>query len=220
MKQKNGNSRLSASPKDTAGPAQRTDRKKRYLELVALSGALQRLHDATSLQNLLDCFKDAVLFWDEKTRYPKDADHEEVFNVFCALLYVHFSFVHDQITARDELLEMRLKEFRLTPRERDVLYWLCEGKDNESIAKILKVSVVRVKKCITAILEKLAVETRASAIVRVQELRQSRRLVEVARHFRRRMQPRERRLPSLPLFLHGCPCINCQVERGALLRRG
>jgi DNA-binding CsgD family transcriptional regulator len=52
---------------------------------------------------------------------------------------------------------------RLTRREREVHYWLCQGKSNEDIAQILTVSPHTVKNHIDHIFQKLGVENRYAA---------------------------------------------------------
>ncbi len=52
---------------------------------------------------------------------------------------------------------------RLTKREREVHYWLCQGKSNEDIAQILVVSPHTVKNHIDHIFQKLGVENRYAA---------------------------------------------------------
>jgi DNA-binding CsgD family transcriptional regulator len=59
---------------------------------------------------------------------------------------------------------------QLTARENDVLRWMVEGKRNAEIAKILGTSSRTVEKQVEAILAKLAVENRATAILRAMEL--------------------------------------------------
>jgi DNA-binding CsgD family transcriptional regulator len=52
---------------------------------------------------------------------------------------------------------------RLTRREREVHYWLCQGKSNEEIARILVVSPHTIKNHIDHIFQKLGVENRYAA---------------------------------------------------------
>lgn len=53
---------------------------------------------------------------------------------------------------------------RLTPREREVIYWVSEGKRDREIAVILGLSPRTVEKHVGHILEKLGVETRTAAV--------------------------------------------------------
>jgi DNA-binding NarL/FixJ family response regulator len=55
----------------------------------------------------------------------------------------------------------------LTPREAEVLYWVAQGKTNPEIGLILAVSVATVKKHVEHIFEKIGVENRSAAILRV-----------------------------------------------------
>lgn len=52
---------------------------------------------------------------------------------------------------------------RLTPREIEVLSWICEGKDNVSIATILDISHATTRKHVQNIFEKLMCENRTAA---------------------------------------------------------
>ena len=53
---------------------------------------------------------------------------------------------------------------QLTPREREVLYWITKGKRDEEIAAIVKSSPRTVNKQVQTVLAKLGVENRASAV--------------------------------------------------------
>ena len=61
--------------------------------------------------------------------------------------------------ARLELLN------RLTKREKQVLFWIVEGKTNGDIGKILEISPRTVEKHCESIFRKLGIENRYSAIV-------------------------------------------------------
>ena len=54
---------------------------------------------------------------------------------------------------------------RLTPREREVLHWIVEGKTNGDIGRILEISSRTVEKHCESIFRKLGIENRYSAIV-------------------------------------------------------
>lgn len=58
----------------------------------------------------------------------------------------------------------------LTPREREVLYWVAEGKTNQEIATILGTKWRTVSKQLEAVFKKLSVETRTAAAMRAIEL--------------------------------------------------
>jgi DNA-binding CsgD family transcriptional regulator len=51
----------------------------------------------------------------------------------------------------------------LTPREREVLYWVAQGKTNPTIAIILQTSPRTIQKHLEHIYQKLGVESRTSA---------------------------------------------------------
>ncbi|MBC8108681.1 MAG: hypothetical protein H7Z14_19010 [Anaerolineae bacterium] len=59
----------------------------------------------------------------------------------------------------------------LTPREREVLHWVSEGKTNQEIAAILGTKWRTVSKQLETIFKKLSVETRTAAAMRAVELR-------------------------------------------------
>ena len=52
----------------------------------------------------------------------------------------------------------------LSPREREVIHWLSEGKRDREIAVILGLSARTIEKHVCHILEKLGVETRTAAV--------------------------------------------------------
>ena len=56
---------------------------------------------------------------------------------------------------------------QLTPREREILYWMTKGKRDEEIALIVKSSPRTVSKQVQAIIAKLGVENRTSAVAMV-----------------------------------------------------
>jgi DNA-binding CsgD family transcriptional regulator len=66
------------------------------------------------------------------------------------------------------------KYMGLTPRECEVFYWVCEGKNNPEIGILLGVSPNTIRKHVEHILAKLGVETRGAAMRRVRDLRNER----------------------------------------------
>lgn len=54
---------------------------------------------------------------------------------------------------------------KLTPREKEVLRWIVEGKTNGDIGRILEISSRTVEKHCESIFRKLGIENRYSAIV-------------------------------------------------------
>jgi DNA-binding CsgD family transcriptional regulator len=58
---------------------------------------------------------------------------------------------------------------QLTSREREVYYWLCQGKSNEEIALILGISANTVKNHLSPIFQKLGVENRYAAVLATRE---------------------------------------------------
>lgn len=63
----------------------------------------------------------------------------------------------------------RARHFGLTPREAEVLDWLAEGKTNPEIATILCISPRTVQKHLEHAFQKLSVETRSAALLRLLE---------------------------------------------------
>lgn len=60
-----------------------------------------------------------------------------------------------------------LAEYGLTPRESEVLAWVAKGKTNAEVGAILKMSVRTVQKHLEHVYQKLGVETRTTATVRM-----------------------------------------------------
>ncbi len=56
--------------------------------------------------------------------------------------------------------------YNLTDREKEVLYYICEGLNNNEISKILDVSVNTVKVHVSSIIQKLEVEDRTQVVVK------------------------------------------------------
>ena len=61
----------------------------------------------------------------------------------------------------------RASDLPLTAREREVLHWLAGGKTDRDIGEILGISPRTVHKHLQRIYEKLGVETRTAAVMRV-----------------------------------------------------
>lgn len=59
----------------------------------------------------------------------------------------------------------------ITPREREVLVWICEGKTSEEIASILGVSCKTIAHHAQSVLEKLEVRNRAQAVAMAYRLK-------------------------------------------------
>lgn len=62
------------------------------------------------------------------------------------------------------------RNLHLTEREQEVLHWLVQGASNEDIAKHLYITVATVKAHLTAIFEKLGVNSRTQAIIKALKL--------------------------------------------------
>lgn len=57
----------------------------------------------------------------------------------------------------------KLRKLGLSQREAEVLYWICNGRRNEEIARLLGVRLCTVKKHACSIFDKLGVDTRLAA---------------------------------------------------------
>src|ERR1043166_6142668 len=57
-----------------------------------------------------------------------------------------------------------LASMRLTPREKEVLAWVAEGKSNRDVGLILGIGAATVKKHLEHIFQKMGVETRTAAV--------------------------------------------------------
>lgn len=81
------------------------------------------------------------------------------------------------ILSEDEFVvpRLQLQEFELSPREIEVAAWLAHGKSNDQIAELLQISEWTVKKHLTRVFEKLGVDGRTAAALRVRELCGARR---------------------------------------------
>lgn len=64
-----------------------------------------------------------------------------------------------------EELPLTSQTASLTPREREVMQWLAEGKSNEEISLILAISPHTVKNHLDKIFKKLGVDSRHAATV-------------------------------------------------------
>lgn len=64
----------------------------------------------------------------------------------------------------------RLGTLGLTPREREVLFWISEGKRNSEVAEVMGVSQGTVKRHLENLYQKLGVENRHAAVRRALEI--------------------------------------------------
>jgi len=86
------------------------------------------------------------------------------------LLRPHFNQARrnaDLATARKAAGAKPLAAYNLTPRETEIGHWIAGGKTNPEIAIILQTSRRTIEKHMERVLEKLAVENRASAAVMI-----------------------------------------------------
>jgi DNA-binding CsgD family transcriptional regulator len=75
----------------------------------------------------------------------------------------------EHVTGPTKPATARARQYGLTPREAEVLDWLAEGKTNPEIATILSISPRTVQKHLEHAFQKLSVETRSAAILRLLE---------------------------------------------------
>ncbi len=145
-----------------------------------------RISDFTTLRQfkLTDYFNEMVGFfpkWRDQAALPvrlpgsslgfalnrdRSITDEEI--TALALLQPHVERVLSRSTQYLKLATER----PLTPREREVLHWLAEGKRDAEIALILGISVRTVEQHVRACLEKLGVETRVGACAAIWRTRQ------------------------------------------------
>lgn len=62
-----------------------------------------------------------------------------------------------------------LQSLGLTPREAEILFWVCQGKSNPEICTVLEMKLFTVKKHLENIYEKLGVENRTAACAMAME---------------------------------------------------
>jgi DNA-binding CsgD family transcriptional regulator len=77
-----------------------------------------------------------------------------------------YAFAVRAIRGNADARRQRVQRERLTPRQTEVLHWLCHGKTNDEIASILGISVFTVKNHVQRILLKLDASNRAQAVSR------------------------------------------------------
>lgn len=93
---------------------------------------------------------------------PLGERHRSLLNIFVPSMHIALLRILHNIKAQASLLPAR-KNRALTPRELEVLTWVCEGKTSTEIAAILGIARSTVRNQIQSILVKLRVNTRAQA---------------------------------------------------------
>lgn len=77
-----------------------------------------------------------------------------------------YAFAVRAISVNADVRRQRIRRERLTPRQLEVLRWLCQGKTNDEIASVLGISVFTVKNHVQRILVKLDASNRVQAASR------------------------------------------------------
>lgn len=77
-----------------------------------------------------------------------------------------YAFAVRAIRVNADARRQRVQRERLTPRQTEVLHWLCHGKTNDEIASILGISIFTVKNHVQRIFLKLDASNRAQAVSR------------------------------------------------------
>jgi DNA-binding CsgD family transcriptional regulator len=99
-------------------------------------------------------------------RGANDRDFSERDRLILSLLRPHFDLARrnaERVTACRGAKARALDAFCLTPREREIAFWMARGKTNLEISSILATRIRTVEKHIENILGKLGVENRTAA---------------------------------------------------------
>jgi DNA-binding CsgD family transcriptional regulator len=97
-----------------------------------------------------------------QTPEPLGEQHRFLLNILIPSLHIALLRILHTIKSQASLLPSRRRR-ALTPRELEVLTWVCEGKTSTEIASILGIAQSTVRNQIQSILVKLRVNTRAQA---------------------------------------------------------
>ncbi|MCP4072541.1 MAG: response regulator transcription factor [Hyphomicrobiales bacterium] len=126
---------------------------KKVIEHAGAIGASAFLHKGSATDEIVAAIKAVV---DGNTWFPKFADDD-----------LESQLENDEIENK-ELME-RIES--LTPQQRKVLELICDGQLNKQIAHELNIGETTVKAHITALLQKLEVQTRTQAAMYAQKIR-------------------------------------------------
>lgn len=77
-----------------------------------------------------------------------------------------YAYAVRAMSVNADVRRQRIRRERLTPRQLEVLRWLCQGKTNDEIATVLGISVFTVKNHVQRILVKLDASNRVQAAAR------------------------------------------------------
>lgn len=104
------------------------------------------------------------------SRMPGEIGPHHAFLVKLLTPHLHFALAHVLTTVEEYQGNLGKSRKALSERQREILYWLNEGKTNWEIAKILNLSELNVKYHIDQIFLKLEVRSRAQAVAKGRDL--------------------------------------------------
>jgi transcriptional regulator EpsA len=104
------------------------------------------------------------------SRMPGDIGPDQAFLMKLLTPHLHFALARVLTTVEQYQGKLCKSRKALSERQREILYWLNEGKTNWEIAKILTLSELNVKYHIDQIFLKLEVRSRAHAVAKGRDL--------------------------------------------------
>lgn len=104
------------------------------------------------------------------SRLPGEVGQQHAYLLKLLVPHLHLAFVRARHTIADYHGTPLQARKRLSQRQREILYWLQQGKTNWEIAKILEQSELNIKYHIDQIFLKLEVRNRAHAVARGRDL--------------------------------------------------
>lgn len=104
------------------------------------------------------------------SRIPGEIGPDHAFLVKLLTPHLHFALARVLTTVEEYQGSLGKSKKALSERQREILYWLHEGKTNWEIAKILNLSELNVKYHIDQIFLKLEVRSRAQAVAKGRDL--------------------------------------------------
>jgi LuxR family transcriptional regulator, quorum-sensing system regulator CviR len=104
------------------------------------------------------------------SRLPGEVGPEHAFLMKLLTPHLHFALARALATVEEYQGSLGKQRKALSERQREILYWLHEGKTNWEIARILGLSELNVKYHIDQIFHKLEVRSRAQAVAKGREL--------------------------------------------------
>jgi transcriptional regulator EpsA len=104
------------------------------------------------------------------SRLPEEVSSRHAFLLKILVPHLHFALTRALNTIEEYHGELVKERKPLSPRQKEILYWMQERKTNWEIAKILDLSELNVKYHVEQIFLKLDVRNRAHAISKAHEL--------------------------------------------------